>query len=154
MKITKIRNKLNIILISLFCGLDLAWFGYLLKIIFFDSNDDRTFFAIVLFLFLMAVISIPYFISQLLLGYGINDLINCKMRGLPKWCVLISLGIAALLFISDTLITFNFELDIFVMDLSLCIRYVGSFFSLVLYIVGKRLTRRKNTGQGMSETNA
>jgi hypothetical protein len=148
----EIKNKLNIILISLFCGLDLAWLGYLIKIIFFDLNY-RFLLSAVLFILLIVVISIPYFISQLLLWYGTNSLINCKMRGLPKWCVLISLGIAALLFISDTLFIFSFGVDIFVTKLSLCIMYGCSFLALVLYTVGKCLTRRRNTEQEVSVTN-
>lgn len=145
-------KKLMGILRLLFIGLDLAWFGYLITIILFDSNDDRTFFVIVLFLFLMAVISIPYFISQLLIWCVTNILLTYKLRCIPKLCMFISLGIAVLLLVSDILITFNFELGIFIMDTLLYVRFGGIFVSLMAYVFGKCLTLLKKPEQVMSET--
>ena len=110
---------------------------------------------IVFWIFSVVLAMPPCVISQLLILFGINRIWRNKLSGVPtNFCIGLSVCISVLIFAVYALQVFVRYNDYFLETIvPINYLYVFSPISLVLYIVGKRLTRRKNTEQGVSETN-
>ena len=137
---SKIRKKLNIILISIFLCVDLIGILLLLKEIFLvDEKYDNPFIYLVFFL-IWGIVFIPYYVSQLLIIYGTNILLNYRVKGITKLCVLLSVGISSFLFVWYVFIPFFFGIDF--LPVSIPFEWGVMFVALALYILGKHLFRR------------
>ena len=160
-KMNRTRKILLILLVAVLLSVYVSLFGEFYKVVIAPSTGDPDMdkyyvFSIVFYIFGLALIMPPCFISQLLIWFGINRIWKSKLSGISvNFCIVLSVFISVLIFSVYALqIIFRYpDYIIYESIVPLEYLYVFSPISLVLYIVGKRLTRRKNTEQGVSETN-
>lgn len=162
MRIIRVRKIVLILLVAVFLSvyvkLFLDFYEYATAPPTGDSGLDKYIgLAIILHIFALVLITPPCFISQLLIWFAIDRIRRNKLSGVPtNFFIWLSLFISVLLFAVYILqIIFHYPDELpYYPIVPLPYFYAFSLISLVLYIVGKCLTKRKNTEQGMSETNA
>ena len=160
MRIIRIRKMLPILLVAVFLSVyvRLSWdfYEYATAPQTGDPGLDKyTGLAIILHIFALVLIMPPCFISQLLILFGINRIRRNKLSGVPtNFFIWLSLFISVLLFavyILQVIFHYPDELPYYPI-VPVQYLYAFSLISLVLYIVGKCLTGRREKKQETNET--
>ena len=148
----KMKNNFKFILIFVFLCLDLTWWVIFLKSELPLVRPDVNSLFVALGLFILACVLIPYYVSQILIVRCVNTLLNYRLRGVSRLCVLISVGISVLLFMGYVIVPLILGIDC--LQVGIPFEWGVAFVALALYIVGKCLTKRKNTDSEYNGTNA